>query len=437
MPILGPAFDDFFRQDEWPQNPPNAIPRHNRNMPLGLWQRLSGRVVAPGTAASGRITGMAIAFPLPRAAYIHVPFCAHRCGYCNFTLVAGRDELVDAYVRAIALELAALGGPRELDTLFIGGGTPTHLPAAALGRLLTLLRETFVLAEGYEFSVEANPVDMTPSLASLLADHGVTRLSLGVQSFNADKLRSLERDHSGAVARRACEIALAAFPSVSLDLIFGVPGETREVWQADLAQAVAIRPQHVSTYGLTFERGTSFWSRLEHGAIARLDEELELAMYASAIDTLAAAGFEHYEVSNFARPGHRCRHNEAYWAGDGYYAAGPGAARYVNGRREMNHRSTTTWLKRVLAGQSPVAESETLAPDDRARERLVFGMRRLEGVQRDEFQFRTGCSVDALVAVPLARFVAAGLLQDDGQRVRLTREGLFVSDSIWPHFLRA
>jgi oxygen-independent coproporphyrinogen-3 oxidase len=380
---------------------------------------------------------MSIGIPLARAAYIHVPFCAHRCGYCNFTLVAGRDELVEAYLRAIAIELASLGGPLELDTLFIGGGTPTHLPAAALCRLLALLRETFVLADGFEFSVEANPVDVTPGLAALLADHGVTRLSLGVQSFNADKLCLLERDHSGDVARRACEIAMAAFPSVSLDLIFGVPGETQVSWEADLAQALAIRPHHVSTYGLTFERGTSFWSRLEHGAIARMDEELELALYASAIDTLTAAGFEHYEVSNFAQPGHRCRHNEAYWAGDSYYAAGPGAARYVDGRREMNHRSTTTWLKRVLAGQSPVAESETLAPLDRAREQLVFGLRRLEGVERSGFQARTGYTVDALVAAPLARFTAAGLLRDDGVRVRLTREGLFVSDSIWPHFLRA
>ncbi len=340
-------------------------------------------------------------------------------------------------MQAIKIELASLGGPLELDTLFIGGGTPTHLPAAALQRLLALLRETFVLADGYEFSVEANPVDITPSLAALLADHDVTRLSLGVQSFNADKLRLLERDHSGDVARRACEIAMATFPSVSLDLIFGVPGETRVIWEADLARALAIRPNHVSTYGLTFERGTSFWSRLEHGAIARMDEELELALYASAIDTLTTAGFEHYEVSNFAQPGHRCRHNEAYWAGDSYYAAGPGAVRYVNGRREMNHRSTTTYLKRVLTGRSPVAETETLAPIDRAREQLVFGLRRLEGVRRSNFQSRTGYTIDALVAVPLARFTAAGLLRDDGERVQLTRAGLFVSDAIWPHFLRA
>lgn len=398
---------------------------------------------ARSTAAADRQPGegsqpepAAVAFAAPRAAYIHVPFCAHRCGYCNFTLVAGRDDLVEAYLVALARELAWLAGPHELDTLFIGGGTPTHLPPPALERLLTLLRQNFVLAANYEFSVEANPADVTPELVSLLARHGVTRLSLGVQSFDAAKLRLLERDHTPDAARRACELARSALPSVSLDLIFGVPGETPAVWQADLAEALGTGCDHLSTYGLTFERGTSFWSRLQHGVLPRVDEETERQLYATAIDTLVAAGFGHYEVSNFARPGHRCRHNETYWRGDPYFAAGPGAARYIDGRREMNHRSTTTWLKRVLAGDSPVAESETLPPEDRAREQLVFGLRQLAGVERRSFEARTGYRIDDLISLPLARFVAAGILRDDGARIQLTREGLFVSDALWPHFLR-
>jgi oxygen-independent coproporphyrinogen-3 oxidase len=220
-------------------------------------------------------------------------------------------------------------------------------------------------------------------------------------------------------------------------LIFGVPGETLAGWQQELSTAIELQPDHVSTYGLTFERGTAFWNRLAKDELSRIDEELERAMYLAAIDSLAAAGFEHYEVSNFARPNSRCRHNEAYWAGSPYFAAGPGAARYVDGRREMNHRSTTTYLNRVLAGQSPVAQSETLSPEDRAREALVFGLRRLEGVDRREFLDRTGFSVDALVQESLARFVELGLLCYDGERIRLTREGLLVSDAIWPDFLRA
>jgi oxygen-independent coproporphyrinogen-3 oxidase len=202
-----------------------------------------------------------------------------------------------------------------------------------------------------------------------------------------------------------------------------------------LKAAIALRPDHLSTYGLTFERGTDYWSRRERGELAAVDEELESEMYALAIDRLAAAGFEHYEVSNFAQPGNRSRHNETYWSGKGYFAAGPGAARYVDGIRETNHRSVTTYLQRVLAGESPVAECEQLDDEARARELLVFGLRRMEGVDRREFAERSGVEMDKLVATQLKKFVDLGLLSDDGERVRLTREGLFVSDAIWPEFL--
>ena len=302
----------------------------------------------------------------PRAAYIHVPFCANRCGYCNFTLVAGRDDLIDRYLEAIGSELAWLGTPRPVDTLFFGGGTPTQLPPDRLARLIATARHWFPLADGYELSIEANPADVTDDRLAQLAELGVSRISLGGQSFNSTKLSRLERNHTPNQLSAAVTIARRWMRSVSVDLIFGVPGESLAVWQHDLKTLLALEPDHVSTYGLTFERGTAFWSRLQQGQLARLDEELEAAMYAAAIDTLTAAGLEHYEVSNFARPGHRCRHNEIYWAGGGYYAAGPGAARFVDGRRELNHRSTTTWLRRVLAGQSPVAESEVLPPIDRA-----------------------------------------------------------------------
>lgn len=375
-------------------------------------------------------------FPEPRSAYVHVPFCRHRCGYCNFTLVAGRDDLIGDYLRAIEVELLGLGRPREVDTLFFGGGTPTHLSPAEIGRLLETVERWFPLAEGAEFSVEANPSDLDAKMLNVLAERGVNRISLGGQSFNAEKLRTLERDHTPEQLAAAVRAAKEKIASVSLDLIFGVPGETLEIWQADLETALALEPDHVSTYGLTFEQGTSFWTRLAKGELGRLDEELERAMYASAIDALVSRGFEHYEVSNFARPRHHCRHNEVYWSGQSYFAVGPGAARYVGGRREMNHRSTTTYLARVLGGQSPVSESETLSAADRARETLVFGLRRLAGVQREAFAGQTGFELDALMGEPLVRMVSLGLLEDDSRCVRLTREGLFVSDAIWPHFLR-
>jgi oxygen-independent coproporphyrinogen-3 oxidase len=372
----------------------------------------------------------------PRAAYLHVPFCAHRCGYCNFTLVAGRDDLIDGYLEAIAAELAWLGTPRPVDTLFFGGGTPTQLPADRLARLIQLARRWFPLADGYELSIEANPADVTDDLLAQLAELGVSRISLGGQSFDQAKLVRLERDHTPEQLSAAVTISKRWMQSVSVDLIFGVPGESLAGWQHDLDTLLALKPDHVSTYGLTFERGTAFWSRLNHGQLARLDEDLEATMYAAAIDTLAAAGLEHYEVSNFARPGHRCRHNEIYWAGGGYYAAGPGAARFVDGRRELNHRSTTTWLRRVLGGQSPVAESEILPPADRARELLVFGLRRLAGVDRQSFCQVTGFEIDQLVGRELAELARLGLMRVEPDGVRLTRAGLFVSDAIWPRLLR-
>ncbi len=372
----------------------------------------------------------------PRAAYVHVPFCAHRCGYCNFTLLAGRNDLIDDYLRAIEIELRWIGKPHEVDTLFFGGGTPTQLNDQQLHRLFAATTRWFPPANHCELSLEANPADLTVARLDHLAQLGVSRISLGGQSFDAAKLGVLERDHSPEELSSAVGCSTERIRSVSVDLIFGTPGETSDVWRQDLQQLIALAPDHVSTYGLTFERGTSYWTRREKGELESLDEELEREMYALAIDTLTDAGYEHYEVSNFAMPGHRCRHNEAYWAGEEYYAVGPGAARYVNGRREMNHRSTTTWLKRVLSGTSPVAEVEELSPEDRAREMLVFGMRRLAGVARADFADRSGFDLDLLAGDALPRFVERGLLADEGNRVRLTRAGLFVSDSIWPYFLK-
>jgi len=372
----------------------------------------------------------------PRAAYLHVPFCAHRCGYCNFTLVAGRDDLIEAYLSALETELSWLGEPRPVETLFLGGGTPTHLPAPALAHLLAIVARWFPLASGGEYSVEANPIDIDAARVEALAQAGVKRVSLGAQSFDAAKLALLERDHRAEHIVAAVERLRPFVSSLSLDLIFGAPGESLIAWQADLEAALALKPDHLSTYGLTFERGTTFWSRRLHGALASVDEEAERAMYCHTIERLGEAGFEHYEVSNFARPGHRCRHNETYWAAASYYAAGPGAARYVDGRREVNHRSTTTYIRRVLSGQSPVAEAEQLDDTMRAREALVLAMRRLRGVERQAFARQTGFEVDRLIGRELPDLVERGLLEDTGPGVRLTRAGLLVSDAIWSRLLR-
>ncbi|MBC7818734.1 MAG: radical SAM family heme chaperone HemW [Planctomycetaceae bacterium] len=374
-------------------------------------------------------------FSEPRAAYLHVPFCAHRCGYCDFTLLAGRDDLAGEYLRAMELELRQLERPREVDTLFFGGGTPTHLAEDDLAGLLKLAREWFRLASGYEFSVEANPAALTDEKLRLLAAAGVNRVSLGVQSFDEGLLKLLERDHREDDILDAVARLQQRFENVSLDLIFALPGQTLAHWRETLRRAIELQPTHLSTYGLTFEKGTAFWSRREKGTIQQLPNELERDMYAAAMDDLSAAGFEQYEISNFARPGFRCRHNQTYWRALPYFGFGPGAARYIHGRRESNHRSTTTWIKRVLAGQSGVAMTEELDPEHRAREAIVLGLRQLDGIRRDEFQTLTGFDLDSLAGETIRREVAAVRIEDFSDGIRITHKGRFFADPVMIAFL--
>ncbi len=371
--------------------------------------------------------------PTPRAAYVHVPFCRHRCGYCNFTLVAGRDDLKPAYLAAIASELA--GEPQPVDTLYFGGGTPTRLSRGEFQQLSEVVLTRHPLVDGYEWTVEANPADLDTDYIAMLARLGVTRLSLGGQSVDDAKLKLLERDHRAVDIARVTQLAHGVGLAVALDLIFAAPGETLAGWQRDLDAAIELGVGHVSSYGLTFEKGTLFWNRQQRGDLPSLGESLELAMYELAIDHLTSAGFAHYEVSNFAKPGARSRHNQVYWSGDGYFAYGPGASWSVPPTRATNHRSTTTWLRRIESGVSPLEFTETLTREQLARERLVFGLRQLAGVDTVAFHQATRLTVNELAGPAIENFCRLGLLEHVGDRLRLTRHGLVVSDSLWPELL--
>ncbi|GIW78672.1 MAG: coproporphyrinogen III oxidase [Gemmatales bacterium] len=366
----------------------------------------------------------------PLAAYIHIPFCAHHCCYCDFAVTDRHDHLMDTYLDALACEIALLETPRPMQTIFIGGGTPTHLQPTQLQRLLQVVRTWLPLEAGGEFSVEANPHGLTEAKVEVLVQGGVNRFSLGVQSFQPAKLKTLERDHRAEDVE--CVLALLRrFPvTISLDLIFGVPGETVHDWRDDLRQALALGPDHVSTYGLTYEKGTRLWKQRQRQLVQPVDEDIELAMYELAMDFLAGAGFEHYEISNYALPGCRCRHNEVYWANNAYFGFGMGAARYVAGRREVNSRSLDTYLRRVLAGQPATFQSETLSPEESARETMALQLRRSDGIERPQFKKRTGFELDAIAGSQLARQVERGLLLDDGTRVRLTRRGKCLADAV-------
>jgi oxygen-independent coproporphyrinogen-3 oxidase len=370
----------------------------------------------------------------PRAAYIHVPFCAHHCGYCDFAIAAGQDHLIELYVDALSAELATLGTPQPVDTLFLGGGTPTHLEPGPLARLLTAVRRWLPPRPGHEWSVEANPDSLDDVKIAVLADHGVTRVSLGAQSFHPHLLKALDRVHKPTEVPRAVERVRRRIAQVSLDLIFGIPGQSVFQWCTDLEQALALEPDHLSTYGLTYEKGTPLWKQRERGEVHPLDEDAELAMYRTGIETLEDAGFIHYEISNFARQtvqgDRRCRHNEVYWANEAYFGFGMGAARYVEGRRELNTRDLKAYIRKALSGEPATFQSECLPPLERARETLAVQLRRADGIDRDRYRVQTGHDLDAIAGPAIARHIALGLLNDDGPSVRLTREGKYVADGV-------
>lgn len=372
----------------------------------------------------------------PRAAYVHIPFCAHHCGYCDFAIAVGRDDAIDRYLDALAVEISTLGTPQPVDTLFLGGGTPTHLSARQLERLLGLMLHWLPPRTGHEFTVEANPGTLDLDKVNVLADHGVNRVSLGAQSFHRGTLAMLDRDHAPDDVPRAVECVRRRIPDLSLDLIFGAPGQTLADWTNDLEQTLALQPDHVSTYGLTYEKGTPLWKRRQRGEVRSLDEDDELTLYSHGIDTLTAAGFEHYEISNFALPGRRSRHNQVYWANEAYFGFGMGAARYVSLCRQTNTRDLTTYIRKALVGEPTAFQSETLSPEERARETMAVQLRRAEGIHRAAFLEQTGFELEAIAGPAVARHIERGLLEEDGQRVRLTRQGKYLADWVIEEMLR-
>lgn len=338
---------------------------------------------------------------------------------------------MDRYVEAITRELATLGQPQAMNTIFIGGGTPTMLPRESMVRLLEVIRQWLPLADDGEWSIEANPQDINRDLCLLLRDQGINRISLGGQSFDDSKLQMLGRDHTGDQLARSIDTASEWFDEVSVDLIFGVPGEDMRVWKSDLSQAMSRRVSHLSTYGLTYEKGARYWGQLQKGQIVAVAEEIELEMYLYAIEALTQNGMIHYEVSNFARPGSECLHNQTYWQGDAWLGFGPGAAAYVDDTRSVNHRSTVKYLQRIENGQSPIAESQTLDWSTRTRERFIFGMRQLKGVNWSALASSGEPQSVADIAKQIPKHIELGFMEWHEDCIRLTPQGLPISDSLW------
>ncbi|CAN5195853.1 radical SAM family heme chaperone HemW [soil metagenome] len=361
--------------------------------------------------------------------YLHVPFCRHRCGYCDFNTYAGRDEQIPRYVAALRADLArvAAGGPRAVaphgsgvgpawplfTSVFVGGGTPTLLPPADLAGLLRLARGVLPVAADAEVTVEANPETVALDSLAVLAGAGVNRISIGAQSFAPRVLAFLDRRHDPEAPLRAVEAARAAgIGRVNLDLIYGAPAEDDADWRYALDAAVGADVGHVSAYALTVEPDTPYAARIRAGVQAAPDEDVQAARMALADERLAAAGLERYEISHWARPRRRSRHNLTYWTGGDYLGLGAGAHGHWAGRRWWSLRSPPRYADAALGGGRTVLGDEVLDAATRRTERLMLGLRLSDGVPRE-----TVAPVDEDQARVLA---AAGLLDDDGGRLRLT-----------------
>lgn len=351
--------------------------------------------------------------------YVHIPFCARRCDYCDFATWADRRDLEDAYVGACLTDLgrqAEAGRLPPADTVFFGGGTPSLLAAASLVRILDVIPRR----DDAEVTLEANPESTDAAKLSTWRAHGVNRLSFGAQSFAPHVLDALGRCHDPRSVRRAVQLARdAGYERISLDVIYGTPGETVDDWCATLDAVIALAPEHVSAYALTVEAGTPLGARVRAGAVAPPDDDDQATKYEIADDRLGAAGYEWYEISNWARPGGACRHNLGYWLGGEWTAVGCAAHARTGGRRWWNVRTPERYVERVERGESPEAGGEELDAARAAEEALFLGLRTAHGAQ-----VPPGARAEA------DGLAAAGLLRLVGDRAVLTRRGRLLATDV-------
>jgi putative oxygen-independent coproporphyrinogen III oxidase len=348
-------------------------------------------------------------------AYVHVPFCARVCPYCDFAVVAGRDELMGRYTRALAAEVGMARDWRPLDALYFGGGTPSRFGSQRLAGVVEAIRRRFQLAPGAEVTLEANPEDWTPQLAAELVAAGFTRVSFGAQSFSTPVLLALGRRHLPPDVIAAVTAARTeGFASINLDLIFGTPGETIESWRETVEAAIALEVDHVSCYALTVEKGTPLSRAVARGAPAP-DPDLQADQYELAAELLAAAGYVRYEVSNWARPGHACLYNLAVWAQGEYEAFGNGAHGFRHGARFRNIRRLDAYLQRVEEGELPRAGEEPVSGWDAELDRMFVGLRRAAGVA-------DGPGVEAFLGSEEGRrLLELGVVEHARGRLRVTQ----------------
>lgn len=377
----------------------------------------------------------------PAGIYLHIPFCGTRCHYCNFATGGYEEELAERYVAALTTEIAAAVAARpaltrEIETIYFGGGTPTTLRVDQLGDLLDRCREAFQVDRKAEITVEANPGTVDVAYLAGLRARGFNRLSFGVQSFDDRELAMIGRTHGSAEARQAVAMArTAGFENVSLDLIAGLPEQRLETWRGNIAELLALAPDHISVYLLELYRDAPLQHRIERGELQAIDDETTVAMYYELVDAAARHGFEQYEISNWARPGFESRHNLKYWTGAPYWAFGISAAGYDGHSRWSNTRNIREYIEQIGTGASPVAEETPLTAEDRQSEAVFLRLRLREGVALGAHHQRFGVDLRARYAEEIARLTEAGLVEIVNERLRITRAGKVLANEVFAAFI--
>lgn len=374
----------------------------------------------------------------PHAAYIHIPFCLSKCYYCEFNSYPGLERIFDDYINALIIEIERAKQPNAepLDTVYFGGGTPTILLASNIAAILSAIEKNIGINSDAEVTIEANPGTIDSVKLSELRRSGFNRLSMGVQSFNDDLLIRIGRAHTVRDAFDAYAAARqAGFTNVSIDLIFALPGQDLRDWNRTLKSAINLNPEHISLYELSIEEGTHFAELCAEGRLDLPDEEMQIEMYELAIQKLASAGFEHYEVSNFARPGFRSRHNQVYWRNESYYGFGAGATSYVNGIRARRTADPQAYINAIDAGLDAVEFSEKLDERSRLGETIIQGLRMLDGIDLYELQQRTSVDVLAEFGEKIKSLEKRGFLEIAGGNIKVTHRGLLLLNDVSQEFL--
>lgn len=374
--------------------------------------------------------------------YLHIPFCASRCHYCNFATGGYEESLAERYVAALEAEVDRSASDssrdhiRRVDTIYFGGGTPTTLSIPELQRILGALRRSFEIEANSEVTIEANPGSVTTGYLAQLLESGFNRLSFGVQSFDDAELAMIGRTHNAMEAKRSVDDArIAGFNNISIDLIAGLPEQRRATWEKNLDEAFAIAPEHFSVYLLELYNDAPLQHRIKRGELAAIDDDLTAEMYFSLDERARANGYEHYEISNWARPAMRSRHNLKYWTGAPYWAFGVSAAGYDGCLRWSNTRNINEYLDLIEAEKSPVSETVELSDEDRMSEAIFLRLRLDEGVQLEEYKERFGVDIRSRYKDEIERLGAAGLIEMDSENIRISRNGKILANEVFAAFI--